>query len=130
MTMMPPQAADDVSAGAEMMLLVSLAMMRCLPSCARRHTSLPQASSCAKHASFARQGKHHSTNKKHLSAFFIMKEHAKVPQDIERMPKRHRSDHHGKRGFTEVSKRLSYTAFHYAFYKLPSFRLLYSQSVS
>ncbi len=60
MTMMPPQAADDVSAGAEMMLLVSLAVMRCLPSCARRHTSLPQATSCAKHASFARQGKHHS----------------------------------------------------------------------
>ena len=45
--MMPPHsAADDVSADAEMMLLVSLAMMRCLPMC-RRHASLPKAASCA-----------------------------------------------------------------------------------
>ena len=33
-------------------------------------------------------------------------------------------------GFTDVSKRLSYTAFHYAFDILPSSPLLYSQSVS
>ena len=30
----------------------------------------------------------------------------------------------------DVSKYLSYTAFHYAFYILPSYLLLYSQSVS
>ena len=32
--------------------------------------------------------------------------------------------------FGDVSKRLSYTAFHYGFYILPFFPLLYSQSVS
>ena len=38
--------------------------------CARRHTSLPKATSCAKHASFARQGKHHCI--KHAEACFFL----------------------------------------------------------
>ena len=60
-------------ASLKMMLLVSLAMMRCLPQCAVRHTSLGVAVIIGQRpASFA-EGKHHS--KKELlstkSSFFV-----------------------------------------------------------
>ena len=53
-------AADDVSADAEMMLFAIAHNDAMFALTCRRHTSLPQATSCAKHASLARQGKHHS----------------------------------------------------------------------
>lgn len=59
--MSPPKAADDVSPLAlrnDAARFTRNDAMFAL--CARRHTSLPRATSCAKHASFARQGKHHS----------------------------------------------------------------------
>ena len=71
--MSPPLAPNDVSPlCSEMMLLALLAMMRCLPSCAAAHI-ISAATSCAKHTSFARQGKHHSKTRMciHFFGFLI-----------------------------------------------------------
>ena len=60
-----------------------------LALCVRRHISLPQATSCEKHASFARQSKHHSKTRDLLdkSRVFAVKDRVKVHQTIERTRK-------------------------------------------
>jgi len=61
MSMMPPHAADDVSPlRSEMMYVTSCRNDAMFALTCRSNTSLPKAASCAKHASFARRGKHHS----------------------------------------------------------------------
>ena len=61
-------------ASLKMMLLVSLAMMRCLPLCARRHTSLGEAVIIGHCPTSFAEGKHHSKNAPlsvDKSAFFV-----------------------------------------------------------
>ena len=58
----------------KMMLLVSLAMMRCLPQCAVRHTSLGEAVIIGQRPASLAEGKHHSKNAPlsvDKSAFFV-----------------------------------------------------------
>ena len=60
--MMPmPPASDDVSSQQLRNDVIRFAHNDAMFAfMCRRHTSLPQVTSCAQHASFARQGKHHS----------------------------------------------------------------------